>query len=123
VIHRDIVLLSLKNEELPRIPDSERVLIQRLEAGFTLITARYGFSENPDLSSLLSQIKIDGLDLTPGKVTFFLGRETLILMPRNNMWPWRKKLFLFMSKNSIDASKFFNIPPNRVIEVGTQVEL
>jgi KUP system potassium uptake protein len=123
VIHQNIALLSLKNEELPRIPESERVQIQRLEAGFTQITARYGFSENPDLSALLSQIKIEGLDMTPGKVTFFLGRETLILLSGKNMLPWRKNLFSFLSKNSLDASKFFNIPPNRVIEVGIQVEL
>ncbi len=123
VLHRDIVLLTLKNEEQPRIPEAERVHIERLDAGFTLISARYGFSENPDLTDLLSHIHIEGLNLTPSKVTFFLGRETLILVPRKNMRSWRKQLFAFLSKNSRDASKFFNIPPNRVIEVGIQVEL
>lgn len=123
VLHRDIVLLTLKNEEQPRISESERVHIERLEAGFTLITARYGFSENPDLSELLSRIHVEGLNLTPNKVTFFVGRETLILVPNGNMRSWRRQLFAFLSKNSRDASKFFNIPPNRVIEVGIQVEL
>lgn len=123
IIHNNVILLSIKNEELPFIPDSERVTFERLEAGFTRIVARYGFTESPDLSKLLSSLKIDDLDLTPSKVTFFLGRETLILVPKANMFPWRKRLFAFLSKNSRDASKYFNIPPNRVIEVGIQVEL
>jgi KUP system potassium uptake protein len=123
VLHRNVVLMTLKNEEQPHIPESERVQIQRLEESFTLITVRYGFSENPDLTALLSNLFIEGLDLTPSKVTFFLGRETLIQVPGRNMWPWRKRLFAFLSRNALDASQFFNIPPNRVIEVGIQVEL
>ena len=123
VLHRDIVLLTLVNEELPRIPEAERVQVERLEEGFTRITARYGFSENPDLAELLSNLRIDGLNLTPSKVTFFLGRETLILVRSRRMRFWRQKLFAFLSRNAQDASKFFNIPPNRVIEVGIQVQL
>ena len=71
----------------------------------------------------MRSLNIEGLDLDPGKVTFFLGRETLILTPRRNMRPWRKILFSFLSRNAWDASKFFRIPPNRVIEVGIQMEL
>ncbi len=123
VLHKNVVLLTIKNEEQPRIAESDRVQIQRMDESFTLITIRYGFSENPDLSALFGKIKVEGLDLTPSKVTFFLGRETLILVPGGAMWPWRKQLFAFLSKNALDASRFFNIPPNRVIEVGIQVEL
>ncbi len=123
VLHRNVILLTLKNEERPRIPEAERVTVNRLDENFTQITARYGFSENPDLTNLLGKLKIEGLDLTPRKVTFFLGRETLILVPGRNMMLWRKNLFAFLSKNALDASKFFNIPPNRVIEVGIQIEL
>ncbi|MEI6514488.1 MAG: potassium transporter Kup [bacterium] len=123
VLHENIVLFSLINEEQPRIAEADRVHVQRLEAGFTLISARYGFSENPDLALLLTGLKVDGLDLTPNRVTFFLGRETLILAPNRTMRPWRKNLFAFLSKNAQDASKYFNIPPNRVIEVGIQVQL
>jgi KUP system potassium uptake protein len=123
ILHRDIVLLTIKNEEQPYVAESERVLIQKMDAGITQITARYGFSENPDLTQLLSNLTIEGLDLTPNRVTFFLGRETIIQVSSRDMTTWRKRLFAFLSKNSKDASTFFNIPPNRVIEVGIQVEL
>jgi len=123
ILHQNIVLLTIVNQDLPRIPDHERVSVERLEAGFTRITAQYGFMETPDLSRLLSSLKIEGLDLTPSKVTFFLGRETIILVPQQSMLFWRKMLFVFLSKNACDATRFFNIPPNRVIEIGTQVEL
>lgn len=123
VLHRNIVLLTLKTEEQPRVAEPDRVHVEPLEAGFMRMTAHYGFSENPDLNALLSSLKIEGMDLTPSRVTFFLGRETLILTRTRYMSYWRKKLFSFLSRNSQDASRFFNIPPNRVIEVGVQVQL
>ncbi len=123
VLHRDIILLTVNNEEIPRIPEAERVSVERMESGFTRITVRYGFVEDPNLAALLRNLKVEGLDLDPMRVTFFLGRETLILGRENNMRPWRKHLFSFLSKNARDASKFFRLPPNRVIEIGIQVEL
>ena len=123
ILHRTIVLLTVQNEEVPRIPATERVSVERMEEGFTRIVARYGFSEDPNLRDLLRGLQIEGLDFDPMKVTFFLGRETLILGTVLNMRPWRKRLFAFLSRNARDASKFFHLPPNRVIEVGIQVEL
>jgi KUP system potassium uptake protein len=123
ILHQNIILLTIVNQDLPRIPDSERVSVEKLEAGFTRISAQYGFMETPDLSLLLSSLKVDDLDLTPARVTFFLGRETIILIRQKNMFFWRKILFAFLSKNARDASRYFNIPPNRVIEIGIQVEL
>ncbi len=123
ILHSNIVLLRVVNEEVPRIPAGERVSVERLEAGFVRIVARYGFSEDPDLATLLGGLKIEELDLDPMKCTFFLGRETLILGSGRNMRPWRKHLFAFLSRNALDASKFFHLPPNRIIEVGVQIEL
>jgi KUP system potassium uptake protein len=123
ILHDNIVLLRVVNEEVPRIPAGERVSVQKLEAGFVRVIARYGFSEDPNLAALLGELKIDGLELAPNKCTFFLGRETLILGAGPNMRPWRKHLFAFLSRNALDASKFFHLPPNRVIEVGAQIEL
>jgi KUP system potassium uptake protein len=123
VLHSTIVLMQVMNEEVPRVPDAERVTIEPLEAGFTRIVARYGFSEDPDLASLLRSLKVEGLVLDPMKCTFFLGRETLVLGAGHNMLPWRKHLFAYLSRNALDASKFFHLPPNRIIEIGMQVEL
>ena len=122
VLHENIVLLRVLNEEVPRIP-ADRTSVERLEGGITRIVARYGFSEDPNLVDLLNGMNVEGLDLNPLKATFFLGRETLILRAGRNMRPWRKHLFAFLSRNALDASKFFHLPPNRIIEIGVQVEL
>jgi KUP system potassium uptake protein len=123
VLHDNIVLLRVMNEEVPRIPEAERVTVERLEAGITRIVARYGFSEDPNLAALLRHLKVEGLELEPMKCTFFLGRVTLVLGAGQNMLPWRKHLFAFLSRNSLDAFKFFHLPPNRIIEIGVQVKL
>lgn len=123
VLHQNIILLTIINQDLPRVQQTDRVVVQKLEAGITRITANYGFMETPDLSLLLSSLNLEGLDLTPSRVTFFLGRETIILVPQKSMFFWRKMLYVFLSKNARDATRYFNIPPNRVIEIGTQVEL
>ena len=123
ILHRQIVFITIQTEDIPRVPDSERTRIKVLPEGFYQIQLRYGFSEDPDLSTLLKSLKIEGLDLDPMRVTFFLGRETLILVDNKIMRPWRKILFSYLSRNAWDASKFFRIPPNRVIEIGIQVEL
>jgi len=123
ILHEHIILLTIINQDRPRIPVAERVTVDKLEAGFVRITANYGFKETPDLSLLLSKLHIEGLDLRPTNVTFFLGRETILLSARKNMFMWRKMLYSFLSKNARDATRYFNIPPNRVIEIGIQVEI
>lgn len=123
ILHRQNVLVSVQTEDIPHVPDEERTQIKSYPEGFYQIIIRYGFSEDPDLTAALGKIQIEGLDLNPMKITFFLGRETLILTPKPNLRPWRKTLFAYLSRNAWDASKFFRIPPNRVIEVGIQVEL
>lgn len=123
ILHEQIVLITLQTEDIPHVPDNERTRVTTLPEGFYQILIRYGFSEDPDLSTLLKSLTVEGLNLDPMKVTFFLGRETLILIHDQNMRPWRKVLFSYLSRNAWDASKFFRIPPNRVIEVGIQVEL
>ena len=123
ILHRQNVMVTVHTEDIPRVPDEERVQVKILPEGFYQILVRYGFSEYPDLPAALRRLKVEGLELDPMKITFFLGRETLILVPRKNMMTWRKNLFAYLSRNAWDASKFFQIPPNRVIEVGIQVEL
>ncbi len=123
ILHDQIVFITIQTEDIPHVAEEERTQLTVLPEGFYQLSVRYGFSEDPDLPSLLKTLKIEGLDLDPMKVTFFLGRETLILVHNQNMRTWRKLLFSYLSRNAWDASKFFRIPPNRVIEVGIQVEL
>lgn len=123
ILHRQNVMITVQTEDVPRVPDEERTQVKSFAEGFYQILVRYGFSEYPDLATVLRNLKVEGLDLDPMKLTFFLGRETLIHVPKKNMMNWRKTLFSYLSRNAWDASKFFRIPPNRVIEVGIQVEL
>ena len=123
VIHENTVMLTVRNEDVPTIPNSERASLVDVGQGLYRIVVRYGFSESPNLPAVLNRLSTDALDLTPQKTSFFLGRETLILGSRPGMAPWKKKLFALLARNALDATAFFKLPPNRVVELGIQVEL
>ncbi|HMJ16863.1 MAG TPA: potassium transporter Kup, partial [Gemmatimonadaceae bacterium] len=118
VLHQQVVLLSILSEEVPEIPDAERITIQKLSQGFYRITARYGFMETTDVPKILARAREAGLDSKPLDTTYYLGREQLIPTGTTPLWRWRKKLFVFMSRNSRSATQFYGIPPNRVVELG-----
>ena len=122
VLHQQVVLLSILSEEVPEIPDAERITIQKLSQGFYRITARYGFMETTDVPKILARAREAGLDSKPLDTTYYLGREQLIPTGTTPLWRWRKKLFVFMSRNSRSATQFYGIPPNRVVELGAQIE-
>jgi len=122
VLHEQVVLLSILSEEVPEIKDAERITIQRLTQGFYRITARYGFMESTDVPGILARARDAGIDNKPLDTTYYLGREQLIPTGTTPLWNWRKKLFVFMSRNSRSATAFYNIPPNRVVELGAQIE-
>jgi KUP system potassium uptake protein len=123
VLHERIVFLTMITEEVPHVPDAERVTVKRLGKGFHQVTARYGFMQDPDIHDVLGACRVHGLDMQIEGATFFLGRETLIATERPGMARWRERLFAFMQRNALRATAFFKIPPNQVFEVGAQVEL
>ena len=123
VLHQHTVILSVKTEEIPAVSPENRLTVEYLGAGIYRIMASYGFSETPDIPALLAGIPFADLRFDPMKTTFFLGREVLVLSAKPTMLLWRKKLFLFMSHNSLNATSFFHLPPNRVVELGSQIEL
>jgi KUP system potassium uptake protein len=122
VLHEQVVLLSILSEEVPEIPDDDRITIQRLTQGFYRITARYGFMETTNVPGILARAREAGIDSKPLETTYYLGREQLIPTGTTPLWSWRKKLFVFMSRNSRSATAFYGIPPNRVVELGAQIE-
>ena len=93
-----------------------------LEHGFFRVTAEYGFMETPNVPRVLAMSAQYGLRAKPAETSYFLGRERLIATGRSPMVRWRKKLFSFMSRNARSATEFFGIPPNRVVELGAQIE-
>jgi KUP system potassium uptake protein len=122
VLHVQTFIVTVQTGETPHVPASDRVLLSSVGQGIYKVTFRYGFMESPDVPTLLAGIKIPGASTDPGLFSYFLGKESLVPAHRGAMAPWRKQIFMFLSKNSLDASSFFKLPPNRVVELGAQVE-
>jgi KUP system potassium uptake protein len=122
VLHEQVVLLSIQSAEVPETRDEEKVQLEHLGQGFYRVVAMYGFMETPDVKEILEYCDKRGLRARPSETSYYLGRERLIATGRAGMWRWRKKLFVFMSRNARSATEFFGIPPNRVVELGTQIE-
>jgi KUP system potassium uptake protein len=128
VLHEQVILLSIATAEVPEVRNEERVALEHLEHGFVRATALYGFMESPDVTEVLGLLRQRGLKARPMETSYYLGREQLI--PRQRAWKeggmsmsiWRKKLFAVMSRNAQSAAAFFQLPPNRVVELGTQIE-
>jgi len=128
VLHERVILLSVVTKEIPVVPEEDRLRSASLGEGFCQVIAHYGFMESPDVPAIigaLSQPPPRGLGLTVNlmQTTFYLGRETLIATGRTKMATWRKKLFIVMTRNAQSAATFFRLPPNRVVELGAQIQL
>jgi KUP system potassium uptake protein len=110
-------------EDVPHVEPADRAAVRELGHGFYTSVLRYGFMDDPDIPEALARVRVPGLDLQPGRTTFFLGRETLVPSGGRRMAAWREKLFALMSRNARPATAFFGLPPNRVVELGAQIQL
>ena len=123
VLHMRVALLSIVTEDAPHVPPARRIVVEDIGMGVIRVVARYGFMDEPNAVEVLRHMKNEGHPFPLKDTTFFLGRERLISTTRPGMAPWREKLFTFMSSNAQQATSYFRIPPDRVIEVGSQIEL
>lgn len=123
VLHEQVVLLTVRYEDRPRVSRGERMEVEDFGDGFFRVVLHYGFMDEPDIPLALSHCPHEGLDFTPMRTTYFLSRETVIASKRLGMAPWRENLFVFLMKNANGNLRFFKLPVNRVIELGTQVEI
>lgn len=123
VLHNHVVLLSLVTEDVPHVRAKDRVELTDLGAGLYRVTGHYGFMEKPVVPDVLAQCKSRGLKFNMADTSFYLGRETLIPSSKGTMMRWRKKLFGLMHRNAQSATAFFEIPANRVVELGAQIEV
>jgi KUP system potassium uptake protein len=122
VLHFQVVLMHVDTEDVPHVPPERRVDAHELGNGFYRVEARYGFLDEPNAVEILDRLREKGLDLPLLETTFFLGRERL--SPRGHgMARWRARLFGFMARNAQQATAYFRIPAERVVEVGSRVEL
>lgn len=122
-LHERVVLVSILSERRPEVADADKVEIVDLGQGFYRVVARFGFMETPRIATVLDQCGTQGLRFELTQTSFVLGRETILTTGRSPLARWRKRLFVVLARNAPSAAAFFDIPPNRVIELGTQIEL
>ena len=122
VLHENVVLLSIVSAQVPEVPITERIEVTCFPHNFGRVKAKYGFMQTPNVPEVLALAAERGIVAKPSETTFYLGRENLIPTGTKPLARWRKRLFIFMQRNSRPATEFFGIPPNRVVELGAQME-
>jgi KUP system potassium uptake protein len=123
VLHEHVIVLMVLTEPVPHVPDDKYVEVRPLGGGVSSVVVRYGFMEDPDVPKALAAARLNGLEMDVSDVTYFLGRETILVTRRPGMAVWREKLFVLMTRNAVRATAFFRLPPERVVELGVQVEM
>ena len=123
VLHERVVFLTVRTEDVPFVRDTERIEVEDLGGNFYRVVAHYGFKEDPDVPHALNQCAVCGHEMNLLETSFFLSRETLIPTKMPGMALWRERLFIWMARSAQNAMAFFRLPSNRVIELGTQVEI
>jgi KUP system potassium uptake protein len=122
VLHEQVILLSIVGREVPDVPSSERLRIESMSQGIHRVKAYYGFMETPNVEDIRARLGEAGIKTRRLDTTYFLGREQLIATSGAGMARWRKHLFSVMARNARSATQYFGIPPNRVVELGAQIE-
>jgi KUP system potassium uptake protein len=124
VLHEHTALLSVETEDVPHVPQERRLEVKTLGKGFYTARLRYGFMDMPDVARDLGQSPYPNLRFDPMTTSVVIGREKLLAGSRPSpMSRWRRKLFILLSNNAFDPTEFFRLPPNRVAELGGQVEM
>jgi len=122
VLHEQVVLLHAVSERVPRIAEAERVTVDALPHGFRHVTLRFGFAEKPDVPGAL-RLHREAVGFDPDEASYFIGNEVPVPSMRPEMPPWQEQIFAFLTRNAVRAPDYFLIPPPRVVELGTRVEL
>jgi KUP system potassium uptake protein len=123
VLHQHVVVLTVSTVPVPYVQAEERVAVERMGHGLFNARVQYGFMEDPDIPEALIALRQLGVPIDPDDVTFFLGRETIVVTERHGMAKWREHIFVLMARNAVRATAFFKLPPERVVELGVQVEM
>ena len=123
MLHEHVVVLTVATVPTPHVAPGERLTVRAMGVNIYNARIQYGFTEDPDVPEVLGQLRDAGVPIDEEDLTFFLGRETIVVGRRPGMATWREKLFVLMSRNAVRATAFFKLPPERVVELGVQVEM
>ena len=122
VVHDRVLLLQVVTDRAPRVAEASRVETEELPAGFRRVRVRFGFAEKPDVTTALAAHR-DVIGCDPAAASFFLGREDPVPSMRPDLSPWQEHIYAFLARNAVRAPDYFLIPPDRVVELGTKVEM
>ncbi|HEX4636407.1 MAG TPA: potassium transporter Kup [Rhizomicrobium sp.] len=123
VLHERVVICSINTADTPYVSKAKRVTVDKLGKGFFAVRLSYGFFETPDVPGALALGRAQGLALEPDSTTYFLGRETLVPGEKPSMKKWRVALYMWLASNALSPARFYQLPPGRVVELGTQVSI
>jgi len=123
VLHETVVLLSIITEEVPHVPDHERLDVREIGEGVWRAIARYGYMESPHVASLIGRIRDAGVPLKPDEATYYFNREMIITGGEAHMPEWQKRFYSFLSRNARQARDYYELPPMQIIEVGLPIQL
>ena len=124
VLHERVVLMKIDTCDIPHVADDQRLEVKNLHHNFHTITVRYGFMDEPNIPRTLAQLRLMRLKFNLMETSFFIGREKILVSASTpRFWRWRKRLFIFLQATMINATEFFRIPSNRVVELGGQIEI
>lgn len=123
ILHKQIIVLSIIYQKVPRVNTEDTIEIENPTEGFYRVVAYYGFMDNANIQQIIEILNKKGIAIKMEKTTFFLGRELLVVKDKAGLTRFRKKLFVLLSRNSQRVTEFFNIPTDRVFEVGSQIEI
>ena len=123
VLHERVVVLNVQTEDVPQVPESDRVQVDHLAGNFHRVLLRYGFLEQPRVPTALMRCQLGAPEPTYMDTSFFLSRESLIPSDQPDLQPWREQIFIQMANTALDATRYFRLPPDRVVEIGSQIEI
>ena len=121
VLHERNIILNIRTEDTPRVQRHERVSVEKIADGFIRVVARYGFMETPSVPKILEHCRRKDLNIEINQVSFFLSRRSLKATEKSDMSAVQERLFIMLARTAADATEYFRIPHDRVVEVGTQV--
>jgi len=124
-LHQRVIMMQVETEDVPHVPTERRLEINEVGNGFYTMHVRYGFMDQPNVMRALAQCRVQGFRINLMETSFFIGREKLRARARRGgaLWHWRNRLFIMLTNMALDATEFFRIPPNRVVELGGQIEI
>ena len=123
VLHERVVICAIVVSDTPFVPEARRVTVEKLGKGFFVAKLTYGFFETPDIPEALKLARAQGLVLEPDATTYFLGRETLVPGDQPELPRWRVALYMWLASNALSPARYYQLPPGRVVELGTQVTI